>query len=95
MRIMNSFFHLPTSLPLKGAWGVLLAFVSTFVWALPRAEYPRPQFERQDWINLNGEWSYAFDFVGSGVEKRMYESKGFDGKIIVPFAPESKLSGIG
>ncbi|MCR5534187.1 MAG: beta-glucuronidase, partial [Bacteroidaceae bacterium] len=44
---------------------------------------------------MNGQWSYAFDFVGSGVEKRMYESKGFDGKITVPFAPESKLSGVG
>ncbi len=63
-------------------------------WALPRAEYPRPQFERKDWVNLNGEWSYAFDFVGSGMEKRMFESKGFDGKITVPFCPESKLSGV-
>ena len=60
----------------------------------PRAEYPRPQFERQDWVNLNGEWTYRFDFVGEGVEKRLYESKGFDGKITVPFCPESKLSGV-
>ena len=29
---------------------------------LPRAEYPRPQFERADWVNLNGEWTYTFDF---------------------------------
>lgn len=48
-------------------------------WALPRAEYPRPQFERQDWLNLNGDWTYAFDFVGSGMEKRFFESKGFQG----------------
>lgn len=60
----------------------------------PRAEYPRPQFERKDWVNLNGEWTYRFDFVGEGVEKRLYESKGFDGKITVPFCPESKLSGV-
>ena len=60
----------------------------------PRAEYPRPQFERQDWVNLNGQWSYTFDFVGSGLERKLYESKGFDGKITVPFCPESKLSGV-
>ena len=60
----------------------------------PRAEYPRPQFERQEWVNLNGEWSYTFDFVGSGMEKHLYRSKGFDGKITVPFCPESKLSGV-
>ena len=35
--------------------------------AIPRAEYPRPQFERQDWVNLNGDWTYTFDFVGSGM----------------------------
>ncbi len=65
------------------------------VWAQqPRAEYPRPQFERKDWVNLNGQWSYAFDFVGSGMEKKFHESKGFDGKITVPFCPESKLSGV-
>ncbi|MCF0159747.1 MAG: beta-glucuronidase, partial [Bacteroidaceae bacterium] len=75
---------------------LLLMMLSISVWAQqPRAEYPRPQFERQDWVNLNGEWSYTFDFVGSGMEKRLYESKGFDGKIIVPFCPESKLSGVG
>lgn len=63
--------------------------------ALPRAEYPRPQFERKDWVNLNGPWTYTFDFVGSGMERHLNQSKGFDGKITVPFCPESKLSGVG
>ncbi|HIU55175.1 MAG TPA: beta-glucuronidase [Candidatus Gallibacteroides avistercoris] len=63
-------------------------------WALPRAEYPRPQFERADWLNLNGEWSYTLDLVKTGWERGLKDSKGFDGKIIVPFAPESKLSGV-
>ena len=62
---------------------------------IPRPEYPRPQFERTDWINLNGEWTYTFDFGASGLERGYVGSKGFDGKIIVPFAPESKLSGVG
>jgi beta-galactosidase/beta-glucuronidase len=75
----------------------ILAMVFTLIACAqpqPRAEYPRPQFERQDWVNLNGQWSYTFDFVGSGLERKLYESKGFDGKITVPFCPESKLSGV-
>ena len=56
---------------------------------VPRPEYPRPQFERTDWINLNGEWTYTFDFGASGLERGYAGSKGFDGKIIVPFAPAS------
>lgn len=62
--------------------------------ALPRAEYPRPQFERAQWVNLNGTWSYTLDFNKSGAQKGYTNSKGFDGKITVPFCPESKLSGV-
>ncbi len=51
----------------------------------PRPEYPRPQFERYDWINLNGEWTYVFDFGGSGTQRGFTESKGFEDKILVPF----------
>ena len=61
---------------------------------VPRAEYPRPQFEREAWVNLNGEWSYTLDLVKTGWERNLKDSKGFDDKIIVPFAPESKLSGV-
>lgn len=65
--------------------------------AIPRPEYPRPQFERKDWINLNGEWTYAFDFGKSGMEegRELFKSKGFKDKITVPFCPESVLSGVG
>lgn len=62
--------------------------------AQPRAEYPRPQFERSEWINLNGEWSYQLDLVNTGFERKLFDSRGFDGKIIVPFCPESRLSGV-
>ena len=71
---------------------VTLASVSAF--AIPRPEYPRPQFERSNWINLNGEWSYTIDFSGSGFERGLVRSEGFDTKITVPFCPESKLSGV-
>ena len=60
----------------------------------PRPEYPNPQFERADWINLNGEWDFEIDNSNSGVERGILE-RPLDSKIIVPFCPESKLSGIG
>ena len=68
---------------------------SSFAQSQPRPEYPRPQFEREAWINLNGEWSYTFDFSKSGSERNLQNSEGFEDKIIVPFCPESKLSGVG
>lgn len=61
---------------------------------LPRPEYPRPQFERKEWMNLNGKWSYTFDFGKSGMDRKLYDSKGFDDTILVPFCPESELSGV-
>ena len=68
---------------------------STAIGAQPRAEYPRPQFERADWVNLSGEWSFALDPSDSGRDRDFSNSKGFEQRITVPFAPESKLSGIG
>ncbi|MCW3806884.1 glycoside hydrolase family 2 protein [Plebeiibacterium marinum] len=62
---------------------------------IPRSEHPRPQFERNEWANLNGEWTYTFDFSESGLERGLFNSEGFDAKIVVPFCPESKLSGVG
>ena len=72
---------------------MLVAFVTAFA-AQPRAEYPRPQFERSEWVNLNGEWSYELDLANTGFDRKLFNSAGFDGKIIVPFCPESKLSGV-
>lgn len=62
---------------------------------VPRNEYPRPQFERTDWLNLNGEWTYAFDFSRSGDEREWRKATSFEGRITVPFCPESRLSGVG
>jgi len=60
-----------------------------------REEYPRPDFKRNDWINLNGEWEFEIDTSNTGIEKGYHlYSKKFKEKIIVPFCPESKLSGI-
>jgi len=64
---------------------------------LPRPEHPRPQFERAAWVNLNGPWTYTFDFGQSGLHagRELFKSKGFGKTILVPFCPESKLSGVG
>lgn len=62
---------------------------------IPRPEYPRPDFVRAEWLNLNGEWDFALDLSDSGEERGLPEGQGFDRKILVPFAPESSLSGVG
>jgi beta-galactosidase/beta-glucuronidase len=51
--------------------------------------YPRPQLQRDAWMNLNGEWDYAITPDTTPQPAQM------DGKILVPFAVESKLSGVG
>lgn len=60
----------------------------------PRAEHPNPQFEREEWENLNGEWQFEIDYGNSGIERKFYEREQLDDKILVPFCPESKLSGV-
>lgn len=66
---------------------------------IPRPEHPRPQFIRDNWMNLNGQWDFLFDFSNSGVERELYKNSNFTAafpqKITVPFCPESALSGIG
>lgn len=62
---------------------------------IPRAEHPNPQWERETWKNLNGPWEFEFDFGCSTVERRLWEKERFDREILVPFCPESRLSGIG
>ena len=61
---------------------------------IPRCEHPDPQAERASWLNLNGEWDFEFDFGNSKGEAGIMERKDWETKIIVPFCPESKLSGI-
>ena len=54
----------------------------------PLPEYPRPQMVRRDWMSLNGEWEYAIS------DSKVIPER-FDGTIIVPFSPETELSGVG
>ncbi|MBQ8505437.1 MAG: glycoside hydrolase family 2 [Clostridia bacterium] len=53
----------------------------------PLQEYPRPQFVRNSYVNLNGWWDYAITEVGDCPSN-------FDGRILVPFSPETTLSGV-
>lgn len=62
---------------------------------IPRSEYPRPQFERNNWMNLNGKWQFEIDHGNSGFERGMQKvDYTMSGEITVPFCPESKLSGV-
>ena len=68
-----------------------------------RTEYPNPQFERADWLNLNGEWDFGFEKIDFGFKfsddeslaLNYHKKNNYPCKINVPFCIESKLSGIG
>jgi beta-galactosidase/beta-glucuronidase len=78
------------------------AFIAAFWFAvaahaadIPRPEFPEPQFERADWLTLNGEWQFAFDDADAGLDNHWNSGDTrFEKRITVPFCFESKLSGI-
>jgi len=53
----------------------------------PHQEYPRPQFRRKNWVNLNGRWDFA---ISASLER----PSRFASTIVVPFPVESYLSGV-
>lgn len=59
-----------------------------------KKDYPRPQFVRDNWTNLNGEWDFKFDDANIGETEKWYENFAGEMKIQVPFTYETKLSGI-
>ncbi len=59
---------------------------------VPRSEHPRPQFRRNDWLCLNGRWTCRIDPLGE--ESDAKGTRGLETEITVPFAPESRLSGV-
>ena len=63
--------------------------------SIPRSEHPFPQFMRDTWYNLNGQWQFEIDHGNSGVERKLFEAASLSGQITVPFCPESDLSGVG
>jgi len=60
-----------------------------------RTEHPKPQFMRENWCNLNGQWQFEIDHGNSGEARTLYDPKAvYSQSINVPFCPESKLSGV-
>jgi beta-galactosidase/beta-glucuronidase len=68
--------------PIMSKWGKTVTADNAW------RSYPRPQMVRSDWLNLNGQWDYAITKATAPQPQQM------DGKILVPFAVESKLSGV-
>lgn len=69
----------PTDNKLKSQWADKVTPEN--VWQ----EYPRPQFERKNWMNLNGLWQYSV------VKNSEVQPKKFQGNILIPFCVESSL----
>src|SRR5687767_9015306 len=90
--IFCSFFSLAVA---QSPWSVVEGRIKT-EWsaqvdpARTLQEFPRPQMQRETWVNLNGLWDYAITPKDRPDTPRTYE-----GKILVPFAVESALSGVG
>ena len=61
---------------------------------IPLPEHPRPDFQRESWINLNGVWEFQFDSLDLGVQEKWFEGPIFTEQILVPFPWGSKLSGV-
>ena len=75
----------PAKAPLMTEWGAKVTPENAW------REYPRPQMVREGWQNLNGLWDYTV--TSNDVDG--YTRKLVSGKILVPFAIESALSGVG
>jgi beta-galactosidase/beta-glucuronidase len=69
------------------------------MWAadsVPRPEFPEPQFQREQWLNLNGRWEFEFDDANAGISENWASGdRRFSRSIVVPYCFESKLSGVG
>lgn len=69
---------------------------SKYSGVLPRPEHPRPDFMRDTFCNLNGVWQFAFDDGNAGLREGWYRpGKALPLEITVPFAYQTKLSGLG
>lgn len=68
--------------PIRTRWGKTVTAANAW------RSYPRPQMKRDRWVNLNGEWEYAIRPKEAPLPTPM------DGKVLVPFAVESQLSGV-
>ncbi len=79
----------PAAAPLMTAWGREVTPETA------RREYPRPLFQRKEWLSLNGLWEFAFDERNEGRAGGWASGKSLPLRILVPFTYEAALSGIG
>ena len=84
-----------TALALPGMAALLLSGPLSAMAAVPRPEHPRPDALRDNWMTLNGPWQFEIDRKGDGEARGLISGKDLTSTIIVPFCPESKLSGLG
>ena len=81
---------------LKRAAAVFLICLGLQGAGIPRPEYPQPQFQRERWVSLNGNWEFEFDDANAGLDADWASAgKKFSRSITVPYCFESRLSGIG
>ena len=59
-----------------------------------KKDYPRPQFVRENWMNLNGKWNFKFDDENIGEKEGWYNGLNETVDINVPFAYQAPLSGV-
>lgn len=86
----------PVRMPVVIIVGLLfLACAASAVAEIPLPEHPRPDFQRQQWVNLNGTWDFRFDADDVGLDRGWTEAEAeFLRSITVPFPWGSKLSGV-
>jgi hypothetical protein len=72
-----------------------LSTINVMSSGIPLQEHPRPDFQRSQWMNLNGTWEFNFDLQNEGIGREWFsENHHFPDHINVPFSWGSKLSGI-
>ncbi|TLV02660.1 glycoside hydrolase family 2 protein [Dyadobacter luticola] len=92
MATLQAFAQAPKSADWKVKEGkIVTPWAEKVVAQNPHAEYPRPQLIRQNWQNINGLWNYSI--VPANAANAAPTA--FEGQILVPFAVESALSGVG
>ncbi len=78
----------------KAILAILLFSLNLHAQEIPLPEHPRPDFQRENWINLNGTWEFQFDSLDIGLDQGWYTRPIFNDKITVPFPWGSRLSGV-
>ncbi len=72
---------------------LLASFTILYGQTIPLPEHPRPDFERSEWVNLNGKWDFEYDSLDIGEKNNWHNGKStFSKKILVPFPWGSELS---